>query len=702
MPNLAFQIEVLKKTIAELASPPDPTVSVNPLAQSVQNDDALMQYAVLGALGPDIFRYTPVSSATATFLSDLVTSAPASGVNTSALTALTWPTPPYPDLYFNPLGAAYSLLFSTVVVTAWPIINQITDILNQADAIIGNEAGAAGMIGKIQEAQTDSQSLSGLSATITNVTAVGSWIVTQGPWMEMPPLPPALNNPQPWDNIMNRRHEFLRWHETGKFAQNLWSNAVTPNQQAYALGWLCNVASSVTAEPFVNNIAGGPYRTHWWRNRFAGNFVDSWTYGFFEQSPLPVMTGDTPVPAYFDTVSGAGWPSICSANLQNQFNVAGLEGPSTPGGIPPAVAAMASGDLSQVGNLSALSEISALLSQTINETYTGLQPIAGIDANGQPIPAFDDNTFANAYVGAFAVYWFMTSGSANLGNNPAVSIPPPGPVPSWVTAGKSPPSPQKAVNVAGVVCAIAAAIAAIFEIWVGNYGGGLAALIALFSAPIINWSQVATDLYWLRYELVNAQAALRDALVWTGMAYPPPVLLGIQTPAGTLPVTDFTGIISSTPPTNNVPATGGVWLCKTNSLSNPSPGAKVYPRGVTPAPTTSTIPPDMLFFSYPNAPVEEPSADILIPPNLYPNSVVQGLGGLNGGMNGAPAQNATFPTGDRLFGDAVTNAVQLIQSGASGLPDYNLDADRGYGWQTWDLTVGSQPLTGIVSFTKEP
>jgi hypothetical protein len=55
-----------------------------------------------------------------------------------------------------------------------------------------------------------------------------------------------------------------------------------------------------------------------------------------------------------------------------------------------------------------------------------------------------------------------------------------------------------------------------------------------------------------------------------------------------------------------------------------------------------------------------------------------------------------FPSINMFFGDALANAQQLITAHAKGLPRYNLDADRGYGWQTWDPAVGTFPGNGTV------
>ena len=723
MPNLGFQLEVLKQVIRERAAGGDS------LATSLSQNNfsnALMQFAVLGAIGPDVLRYMPISSDLASFLAGLVPSATSgmalsptqiSNAQNSAVTALqgltaSTATPAQQalalELYFNPLGAAYSALFSTLVVPVWPILNHITDVLNQLNTIVQNQdtLGAVGMIGEVEGLKDEQSKLAGLAGTVAVLSTIVGVLATEGPWMEMNQtlLPPA-------DPIADRRYEFLRWHHTGRFLQNLLANASTQNQKAFAFGWQCHVAASVAAEPFINNITGGPYRTHWWRNRLVGNYVDAWTFGFFEQNPLPTMAGDNPTPAYCDPQTGEGWPSICAANLQNLFNVAKLSAPATADDVPDAVKAMASGDLSALlSGFPFPAEISNLLQAAMSATYTAdlsplfpgqKLPIVGVDASLNPLPAFASDTFARAYIGAFAVYWFMTSSSGVVGNNPT-GVPTGQPEPGWVASGGSPSPTQAGLSVAGTICAAILAIVGLVLILVGDVPLGLAALVAALNAPIIDWSTVANELFWIRKMVVDSENMLRDALVLGALAYPPPVMFGaVDANGNTLPATDLTGGLSL--PTTNVPTTQGTPLFKTNNLTSGEeftaarPISPSYPRGLD---TSVQGAADIDFDSFPQSVGEQPLTDNIIAAGLYPNAMIQsGATVMNGGIMGAPS---TWPTADQFFGDAVANAVQMIAQQASGLLDYNLDGDRGYGWQTWDPQPGSNPSSPPVVAVNEP
>src|SRR2546430_63983 len=72
--------------------------------------------------------------------------------------------------------------------------------------------------------------------------------------------------------------DMLHYRKTYEFAQRLWTNADTPQKQAFALGWICHCATDVTGHSFVNSKCGGPYRTHWQRHHLIENHMDCSAY----------------------------------------------------------------------------------------------------------------------------------------------------------------------------------------------------------------------------------------------------------------------------------------------------------------------------------------------------------------------------------------------------------------------------------------
>ena len=51
-----------------------------------------------------------------------------------------------------------------------------------------------------------------------------------------------------------------------------------PKQQAFALGWISHCATDVAGHPFTNAKVGGPYRTHWQRHHVVENHMDGLVY----------------------------------------------------------------------------------------------------------------------------------------------------------------------------------------------------------------------------------------------------------------------------------------------------------------------------------------------------------------------------------------------------------------------------------------
>jgi len=646
MPNLAFHFEVLNRVIQQLVQNGDSRGSI------MANNK---KFAVLGALGPDLLRYLPVSKPLA---DDLAAVALTNSAGQGQISSL--PPQEREELFLNPLGGAYSVLFRLLVVPTWPVLNNIKDFLDRMDAIALAQDLLAlpQMIAQENAIVSQSASLqSQLPGTVQSLAAIIAQIISLPPWMEQ-----NLQSPvKPSDPRGCRLSEFLRWHHTGEFTRNLINSANNDQQKAFAYGYLSHVAASVTGEPLVNNITGGPYRTHWWRNRLVSNFIDSWTFGFFESNAQ--MQGDNPTPPY------AAWTPLCGANLHNEFNVANADVPKL-GDVPDAVKAIASGDLGKLTNQFP-KDLATLLLTAVNLTYpTADQPIAG----------FTEDKLKQAFVGAFAVYWFMTSGSGPMCNNPIG--PPPSncmSAPSWVTSGSAPSPQQAGLNVGPDICAVLLAIVALLKILTGTFQGGVSAVIAAISVPIVDWDVVRCNLFWLRKELVDIENALRDALVQNGLAYPPPQKLGtIDTNGNTQPATDST----TNPP---------VSLCSSNNL-----GSSTYPN---PMDATNPQAPvaDLDFACYPFTGVELPSTQNLIPSGVYPNSVVNGTGLQNGGI----MTDGTYPSRYQVFGDAVCNAVAAIQTDGIGLPNYNLDSDRGYGWKSWAPQPGSFPGTPPVVDVQE-
>ena len=82
--------------------------------------------------------------------------------------------------------------------------------------------------------------------------------------------------------------DMLHYRETYRFGAVLWQRASDPaivpdpgqreRFQAFALGWMSHLATDVTGHAFVNQKAGGPYRLHWQRHHLVENHMDALVY----------------------------------------------------------------------------------------------------------------------------------------------------------------------------------------------------------------------------------------------------------------------------------------------------------------------------------------------------------------------------------------------------------------------------------------
>jgi hypothetical protein len=245
---------------------------------------------------------------------------------------------------------------------------------------------------------------------------------------------------------------------------------------------------------------------------------------------------------------------------------------------------------------------------------------------------------------------------------------------------------------------VAVILAVLFFIG-GAWAAGLAAVkVAIEAAKAgkqVDWDKLRRDVSWLMALLWDAKEGVRKAFVAGALAYPMTKDLGVSKPA-----TDTSG-----------------WpLCKVTEGPSGYPfrmdGRDEVKPGLLAKPEVDDVQPDLNFDYYPgfSDATPDPSVNAVkgeLPPTIgwhldgerYPSHVLEGMGLLNGGML---FDNGAFPTRGESFGDAVSNAVQLVQSEAQGLVDYNLDGDRGYGYKTWLPAPDTKPKDGKINEEPQP
>ncbi|MGV1005038.1 MAG: hypothetical protein ACOYEV_09790 [Candidatus Nanopelagicales bacterium] len=98
------------------------------------------------------------------------------------------------------------------------------------------------------------------------------------------PFYPKLQQGEP----ENHWYWFDTWHyrRTGRFASTLWKLAQGDDDlMRYAVGYGSHIGGDVAGHPFVNAIVGGPYRSHWHRHHLVENWIDAYARRYFGDTP---------------------------------------------------------------------------------------------------------------------------------------------------------------------------------------------------------------------------------------------------------------------------------------------------------------------------------------------------------------------------------------------------------------------------------
>ena len=147
-------------------------------------------------------------------------------------------------------------------------------------------------LGPISEdtAEEMSRLTGGLSETVGNIAgelsgiliaALEDFVIQQGDIFEFFSL--GLN--KGFDEQAFLWSDMLHYRRTGQFGRELWNQAAKfesedqrDKARAYALGYMTHVATDVTGHAFVNAISGGPFRLHWQRHHLVENHMDALRY----------------------------------------------------------------------------------------------------------------------------------------------------------------------------------------------------------------------------------------------------------------------------------------------------------------------------------------------------------------------------------------------------------------------------------------
>ncbi len=625
--------QILRLTVDELIAVGDP----NGIAAAI---NAHPEFAHLGALGPAIGDFlTPPFPTTAPFPEDYKT---------------IWRRIFHVVGRKDPPGLYYVLKELKVILDT---IGGLADAEDCEGLVAQRDAGIEDKV-----ANTTQSFATAIANVQAEAFAIADLIIGLRPGIttEAPgdPVPP----PAQW-----APRDFLHWNRTGRFTQALLKQADTSGDarlRAYALGYLVSYAGLACGSGHLNSITGAAPRTQWWRERWVANYVDVWVHGFYSQNPRPTFAGDTPTPDY------PAWPDLCGANLQDRIVIGSMDpeelmdlaarGRDLPDRIPADFAAgwFAAAQVS----FDALPE--GITAEALNEAYSF----------------------------TWLVLWFRTSGAV-LGCGGAPPLEPPGgcgdapseldPFVNGVPMDGNipqPPDPQidAEVDTAALVCGIILAILGGLLTLGGNLAlgglaiGGAVALLDCDSVTDIDWQKLRCLVHWERMYLHNALVGVHRLLALSALDYPYVRELALDS--------DYQDLFPFLEPWET-----GKNLTK-SSIKERYPGTawdgslltfnrppSSFESPITIA-TRDAAYPDF-FIDSPANPVAFGGVGVEAPPGTWPD------GGPFKADGSMPAR----------FGQAVDNAIALLNDLNGARPDWNLDADRGQASLTWRFKAGYDP-----------
>ncbi len=662
MPGIATQFVILERVINRMSASGDAALQD---AATVITDN--LGYAYLGAVGPA--------------LADFIPSDPPASSGPSI------PSSPYTSLWAQVLAIAGGDGTATDP-GALHVIGEFTRILDRLDVIVADEdLGAlidlrdSGDAAAIETLATQLKTV--IDGLLPRVAAIGAAIVSG----MRPGVNAGVGNSTP-PPLMWTAREWLHWKHPGRFADSLMIEAKNSGDErflAYAYGYLCSFAGCVVVNPFVNSTIGASYRQQWWRTRWVFNYIDAWVHGAY--ATPATMSGDTPSPPY------AQWVPLCDAELHKRIELVSID--------PVAImAGLRRGD-----------PFPAVLPDDFAEFWiTSWNAAYG----AVPLSKFQKGALNGAYLMTYMKLWFQTSGQV-IGCPTQLGAPPGdcGGAPSWVdpnvpgdaggAQGPSVPEPESDPDVGEIVTGIILALLGVAAFLAGGWVAGAAAVAAgialvIDGATEINWAKLRCDLYWLRQYLNNGLRALHDLLTLGGFSHPYPSELALDTTTTTLMGIPYT-------------YDSGKRLTRSRRLFPENLIGELHdePSGDFPSkPSSGSLGTWVQVPTAANPGIEQPETTAYLV-ERYPSYVIDD--DVDNPVTGDTdvKSGAAWPPGVRLrpgsnvpvtFGNAVDNAVDLILNAGAGLPDWNLDADRGLASLTWQFVAST--YTDPVHIEEEP
>lgn len=430
--------------------------------------------------------------------------------------------------------------------------------------------------------------------------------------------------------------DFLHQRRTGQFASRLWHLAGSDaDLQRYAIGYACHVAVDVVGHPFVNLVTGGPHRMHWHRHKLVENWIDAYARNRYQDD----------------------WTTKTCLNL-------GLDKY-----LPDAISGSYYYRLVEFDNGRLPDKLVRLIATAMRDVY---DPIAH--------PAYPSGRdVGSAY--ELWLAWFKRATTIGMALPPAPIAPPSGPASALMTgyvsglpAQPSSSTPSSSTGFQGIIkkvwdwCKWMSDVVAYTATWVVNHVGDIWLLPVTAGLELTHWL-----IYQISKGIWEIYDNLRFMLVLGAYFFPEQRDLA-KSPWGKCFVNSAHAYLSHP--------------------SGPQPDFNKYPLKPKPCKHVGLTEHHL---RYPDTAMEGPHAEPA--PHPYEGKFPEIF--IDGAMHNAaadalynclepyglpaprthPVDASTWTTGQ--LGNALDFSAKLIAQSINNIPNFNLDADRGYGWKTW-------------------
>jgi hypothetical protein len=441
--------------------------------------------------------------------------------------------------------------------------------------------------------------------------------------------------------------DFLHYRRTGNFASEMWRLARgDPDLERYVLGYASHIATDVVGHAFVNAVTGGPFRTHWHRHKLVENWIDAYARNHYPDTrrTLKCLQLEDDDHHVANAISGSYYYRL-------------VEFPD--GRLP--------------------DKLKQLFARALDNTYTGIPHPVML---GEP-------DLDSAY--RLFLEWFERATTIGDARKPT-PVPPPGAAVAALFSGyvsgippfPGPPSPGGGgFSVLDILAAILG-----FAAWVADVLGYTLDWIIDHAGDIVSlpYTEALALLKWLLYQIQKAiweiYDNLRFLMVLGAYFFPEPGDLAKMPWGQALLNTKFTHL------------TGGAVhdfytyprAQEAHAFTGTTDHHLVYPW--TTREKEHAEPAPLPFHGvYPEAFISQSHPYSAFIENLYACTRPYG-----GGLDATHVVDArTWHTAQ--FGNAMEFSARLIVQRLDNLPNFNLDADRGYGWKSWEAApIPDSPL----------